>query len=99
MKILILSAAPESNSTQSILRAGRERDHEMIVINPANMYLLISDTVSGYDRVYDGTNQDNKPVRIKASEIDAIIPRIGTNLSYGTAVLEHLNNNLGIYST
>lgn len=99
MKILILSAAPNSSATQSIVKAGKKKGHTMLVINPANMYLLISDIVNGYDRVYDGTEQLTKPVRLLAKEIDAIIPRIGSNLSYGTAVLEHLNNNLNIFST
>lgn len=99
MKILILSAAPNSSATQSIVNAGKKKGHTMLVMNPANMYLLISDIVNGYDRIYDGTDQLTKPVRLLAKEIDAIIPRIGTNFSYGAAVLEHLNNNLGIFST
>ena len=99
MKILILSAAPNSSATQSIVKAGVKRGHTMLVINPANMYLLISDIVNGYDRIYDGTDQLTKPVRLLAKEIDAIIPRIGVNLAYGAAVLEHLNNNLNIFST
>lgn len=99
MKILVLSAAPNSSATQSIVEAGEKRGHTMLVKNPAYLYLLISDAVNGYDRVYDGFEQSTKPERLIAKEIDAIIPRIGSNLSYGTAVLEHLNNNLKIFST
>src|SRR5690554_1503253 len=99
MKILVLSATPNSKSTKSIIDAGKKREHEMLVLDPAYTYLLISDVENGYDRFYDGYDQDLKPVRIKAKEIDAIIPRIGANLAYGTAVLEHLNNNLHIFST
>ncbi len=99
MKILVLSAAPNSSSTKSIVAAGKKRKHEMLVLDPAYMYLLISDAVNGYDRVYDGFNHTMKPERIKAKDIDAIIPRIGANLSYGAAVLEHFNNNLKIFST
>ncbi len=99
MKILVLSAAANSSSTKSIVAAGKKRNHEMLVLDPAHMYLLISDAVNGYDRIYDGYDHESKPERIKAKEIDAIIPRIGVNLSYGAAVLEHLNNNLKIFST
>ena len=99
MKILVLSAAPNSYATQSIVKAGEKRGHTMLIKDPSYLYLLISDKVNGYDRVYDGYGQNEKPVRLKAKEIDAIIPRIGHNLAYGCAVLEHLNNNLGIFST
>jgi ribosomal protein S6--L-glutamate ligase len=99
MKILILSAAPSSAATKSIVKAGERRGHTMVVKNPKYLYLLISDAVSGYDRVYDGFERDEKPERLPAKEYDAIIPRIGGNLSYATAVLEHLNNNLSIFST
>lgn len=99
MKILVLSAAPNSSATKSIVKAGEKRGHIMIVKDPAFLYLLISDAVSGYDRVYDGYEHDTKPERLPAKEYDAIISRIGSNFSYGTAVLEHLNNNLGIFAT
>lgn len=99
MKILILSAAHNSAATKSIIKAGEKRGHEMIVKNPSFLYLLISDNINGFDRVYDGYGQSEKPIRLKANEIDAIIPRIGNNLAYGCAVLEHLNNNLRIFST
>jgi len=99
MKILVLSAAPNSAATKSIVKAGERRGHTMVIKNPAFLYLLISDSVSGYDRVYDGYERDTKPERLPAKEYDAIISRIGSNLSYGTAVLEHLNNNLGIFAT
>jgi ribosomal protein S6--L-glutamate ligase len=99
MKILVLSAAYKSYATKSIVKAGEEKGHEMIVKDPSYLYLLISDRVQGYDKVFDGFGQTDKPVRLKANEYDAIIPRIGRNLSYGCAVLEHLNNNLSIFST
>ena len=99
MKILILSAAPKSSATQSIIRAGKKRKHEMLVLDPAHLYLLISDAVNGYDRIYDGYDSKNKPVRIKAKDIDAVISRIGRNLSYGVSVLQHFRYNLGIFAT
>lgn len=98
MNILVLSAAYKSYATQSIVKAGRKRGHIMTVLDPAYLYLLINESVNGYDAVYDGYNRET-PERIKAKEIDAIIPRIGVNLSYAAAVLEHLNRNLNIFST
>ncbi len=99
MKILVLSAAPNSYATQSIVKAGKKKGHTMIIKDPAFLYLLISDIINGYDRIYDGFGRNNKPERLTAKEIDAIIPRIGVNLSYASAVMEHLNNNLRIFST
>ncbi|WP_372773469.1 RimK family alpha-L-glutamate ligase [Mangrovibacterium sp.] len=99
MKILILSAAPGSYATRDIVLKGQKRGHEMIVKDPAFLYLLISDKVAGYDRVYDGYGQEDRPIRLNAKGYDAIIPRIGINLAYGCSVLEHLNRNLKIFST
>ncbi len=99
MNILILSAAPNSSATKSIINAVKKRGHTAIVKDPAYLYLLVSENVSGFDRIYDGFDKQNTPERLKAKDIDAIISRIGGNLEYGAAVLEHLNNNLKIFST
>ncbi len=99
MKILILSAAPNSSATKSIIDAGKKRNHEMTVLDPSFLYLLISDAVNGYDRIYDGYNAESKPVRIKLNEVDAVISRIGTNLAYGCSVLHHFKYNLGVFTT
>lgn len=98
MRILVL-ATSNNDAVKSIVRAGEARGHEMVVKNPRWLYLLISDKVNGYDAVYDGLNQDDRPVKLMVSEYDAIIPRLGNNLSYSLSVLEHLNNNLRIFST
>lgn len=99
MKILVLSTSPGNVATKSIVRAGEAKGHEMIVKSPKWLYLLISDSVNGYDRVYDGYGQSDKPVKLALSSYDAIIPRLGNNLNYSLAVLEHLNHNLRIFST
>jgi len=99
MKIVILSASPNSSATKSIIAAGEKRKHEMTVLDPAYLYLLISDAVNGYDRVYDGYNKTYKPERIKLTDIDAVISRIGSNLQYGCSALHHLKYNLGIFTT
>ena len=99
LNIVILSAAPKSKSTKSIINAGEKRGHTMTVLNPAYLYLLISESESGYDRIYDGYDKHEIPVRIKAKNIDAVISRIGTNLLYGASVLHHFKYNLGIFTT
>lgn len=99
LNIAILSAAPNSEPTKSIIAAGEKRGHTMTVLNPGSLYLYISDKESGYDRIYDGSDGSDKPIRIKAKEIDAVISRIGANLEYGAAVLEHFNRNLNIFCT
>lgn len=99
MNIAILTADPHGSGTRSIVAAGEKRNHRMIILNPADLYLYISEKESGFDRVYNGKNQFSEPERVKSRDIDAIIPRIGNNLEYGTAVLEHFTRNLGIYAT
>lgn len=99
MKIIILSQDPHGEACRSIIKAGEKRGHKIDVIDPSFIYLYISDKVDGYDRVYNGKDKHSEPERMKVNEIDAIIPRLGGNLDYGCAVLEHLNHNLGIFST
>lgn len=99
MKILVLSASPNIDATKSIVAAGKERGHEMIVKNPSHLLMLISDSVNGYDRIYDGFDQDERPERMPTKNYDAIIPRLGSDLGYGCAIVRHLNENLNIFST
>ena len=98
MKILILGS-PKIDGTKSIVSAGKKRGHEMIVKYPSHLLMLISDSVNGYDRIYDGFGQEGKPERMPANQYDAIIPRIGSNLGYGCAIVRQLNENLNIFST
>jgi ribosomal protein S6--L-glutamate ligase len=99
MKILILSASPTIDATESIVKAGQKRGHEMTVKNPGHLLMLISESVNGNDRIYDGYNQDEKPERMTIKNYDAVIPRLGSDLGYGCSIVRHLNENLGIFST
>jgi ribosomal protein S6--L-glutamate ligase len=99
MNIIILSSNPNDEAVISITKAGKKRGHTMETYNPADLYLFISDKESGYDRIYNGNKDLPEPVRIFTSDIDAVIPRLGANLDYSCAVLEHLTNNMGIFST
>ncbi len=97
LNIAVLTTSPNSN--KSIEKAIEKRGHKCIMLNPNDLYLLISDSEKGYDRIYEGEQYKTQPTRLKAKDIDAVIPRIGSNLGYGTAVLEHMQGNLKIFST
>jgi len=99
LNIAILTASENNPGTQSIKNAGKKRGHNMTVYDPEHLYLLISDITQGYDRVYSSDPDKEKPERIKAKDIDAVISRVGKKLSYGCAVLEHFNRNLNIFCT
>ena len=97
MKIAIISYAENNSATKSIINAGESMGHQMSVLNPNDLAMFISDKI-GYDRLY---NKSNKSVmeRVFSNDIDAIIPRIGTNILYSSTIIDHLNLNLGIFST
>ena len=97
MKIAIISYAENNSATKSIITAGLAMGHQMSVLNPNDLAMFISDKI-GYDRLYNKSNKSNME-RIYANDIDAVIPRIGTNISYTSTLIDHLNLNLGIFST
>ena len=77
MKIAILSRKAELYSTNRLVVAAQERDHQVEVINPLHCFITI---------------EQGKPVLHYQSEaledIDAIIPRIGASVTFfGTAIL------------
>jgi ribosomal protein S6--L-glutamate ligase len=77
VKIVILSRNPKLYSTRRLVEAGRNRDHEVRVIDPLRCYMKI---VSHSPEIhYKGEKVEN---------VDAVIPRIGASITfYGTAVL------------
>ena len=93
MRIAIITAAPNSYSVKSLIRAILERKHLPEIIDPEDLYIYISDKKKGFDRIYQ------KELKIQKNEIDAIIPRIGSNLEFGAVTVEHFNKNIGIFST
>jgi glutathione synthase/RimK-type ligase-like ATP-grasp enzyme len=96
MNILVLNSSEKCFATQSIIKAGEKHGHKMIILDPAYFSPLVSNIEGGYDRIYDLLPRTASRITIK--EIDAIIPRIGNNLIYNSFILEHLAENLGIYS-
>jgi len=87
MKIGVLSTNPRLYSTRRLVEAGKERGHQMVVINHKRCYMNIT---------------SHKPaVHYKGeaiADIDAIIPRIGASVSfYGAAVVRQFEM-MGVYS-
>ena len=83
MRIAILSKNPKLYSHQRLLEAGRDRGHEMQMINTLHCYMNIS--------------QSNPKIHYRGGELvsnfDAVIPRIGvSNTFYGTAVLRQFES-------
>ena len=77
MKLAILSRAPRSYSTQRLRAAAEQRGHEVRVLNTLRFAIDLSG--EDPDLQYRG-----KPL----SDYDAILPRIGSSITYfGTAVV------------
>jgi ribosomal protein S6--L-glutamate ligase len=96
MKILILATGRPS---KHLIQAIEDKGHTYETHDPRNLYLFVSESENGYDRLYNGSSDVESPVRIKSKDIDAVISRIGADLVHGAAILRHLTDNLGIYGT
>lgn len=87
MKIGILSTNSRLYSTKRLMAAGKERGHEMMLIDHRRCYMNITSHRPG--------------IHFKGNEIEgveAIIPRIGASISfYGTAVVRQFEM-MGVYS-
>lgn len=87
MKIVVLSTNPRLYSTQRLIEAGKQRGHEMQIINHKRCYMNI--TSHRPEIHYKG---------VPLEGIDAIIPRIGASVSfYGAAVVRQFEM-MGVYS-
>ncbi len=86
MKIVILSRKKDLYSTQAMLKAGEERGHEMVLVDPLRCYMNITSHKPSIH--YKGE---------KLSGVDAVIPRIGASITYfGTAVVRQFEM-MGVY--
>jgi len=88
MNIGILSRNATLYSTQSLIKAARRANHEVVVLDHMRCDII---TESGAPTVfYNG---------IEIDDLDAIIPRIGTSATtYGAAVIRQFEA-MGVYST
>jgi ribosomal protein S6--L-glutamate ligase len=94
LHFLVLATGQQSKLIEAI----KEREHTYEVHNPNDLYLFVSQSENGYDRIYDGREELESPIRLKAKSYNAIVSRIGDSLNHGASILRHLNQNLGIYS-
>lgn len=86
MKIGILSRNRRLYSTQRLMEAGKQRGHQVVVVDPLKCYM---DIASHRPSIYY--------MGEKLSDFDAVIPRIGASItSYGLAVLRQFEM-LGVY--
>lgn len=77
MKIAVLSRNPKLYSTRRIMEAGEKHGHEMLILDHLKCVLIIE---KGNPHVFYGGKE--------VVGIDAIIPRIGTSVTfYGAAVV------------
>jgi ribosomal protein S6--L-glutamate ligase len=95
MNIAILSySSANYKSNRKIIEAGKKRNHKVVVLNPKNLVLYLSDK-EGQSRIY--TNENG--ILRRLPKIDAIIPRVATNISHCASIIDFFTNNLGVYST
>jgi len=97
MKILILATSKTSLAVRRLRHEAIKRGHKVNIVNPMDLFLLISNSESGYDRLYYVSGR--KVHRLNIKDYDAVIPRIGDNTGYGAFLVEHLNKNLRLFST
>ncbi|MBL4663564.1 MAG: RimK family alpha-L-glutamate ligase [Flavobacteriaceae bacterium] len=86
MNIAILSRGEQLYSTQSLLKAGLVRDHNMEVLDPSYCTMAIEDGKSVlyyYNELVD--------------DLDAVIPRIGaSNTYFGSSLVRHFQS-MGVF--
>ncbi|KOH46599.1 30S ribosomal protein S6--L-glutamate ligase [Sunxiuqinia dokdonensis] len=77
MKLVVLSRNPNLYSTQRLIEAGKQRGHEMLIVDHSKCDLVIEKKKPAV--YYKGQ---------KLEDVDAVIPRIGASITfYGTAVV------------
>ncbi len=86
MKIGILSRDPQIHSTQRLVSVARERGHEVRVVDVLSCFMNIN------------PNRPEVHYRDEILKFDAVIPRIGSSVTfYGTAVVRQFEM-AGVYS-
>lgn len=88
MNIVILSRSSELYSTDSLIRAGRRRNHYVRVFDHTYCDIVIE---KGRNKVlYNGQ---------EIKRVDAIIPRIGSTVTTHGAAIVRQFQNMGVFST
>ena len=95
LNFLVLATGSQKHLIDAITTYG----HTYELHDPRSLYLYVSESENGYDRIYDGLASLDKPIRLKVKNYDAVISRIGAGLEYGANILTHLSENLKVYTT
>lgn len=88
MKIAILSRGPKLYSTRRLVEAAEKRGHEVIVLNHLKCVLVIE---KGAPQIFYGGKE--------ITGIDAIIPRIGTSVTYYGAAVVRQFEQMKVFSS
>ena len=94
LKIFILSTGTPS---RRLIKAIESRGHTYERYNPKELYLLVSDSINGKDRLF-AENGEDEPKELFPKDFDAVMTRLGGGGEYGLTVLQHLTDNIGLYS-
>jgi ribosomal protein S6--L-glutamate ligase len=97
MKLHVLVLCTNKNQ-HYLFEALKKQGHTWECFTPEELNLLISDSVNGNDRMYADDGEDN-PKRLHLKSFNGIVVRLSGTGEYGLTILQHLNVNLGIYST
>ena len=94
LHILILATGTVSKHLTDAIKNG---GHTFEVYAPDELYLLVSDSILGYDRLYAEQGEE-QPKRLHLKNFNAVMTRLGNGGEYGLTVLRHLTENIGLYS-
>lgn len=91
--LVLATGTPSRHLINAITKRGHTYEHH----NPNDLYLFVSESENGYDRIYNGSAALERPVRLKSKSYNAIVSRLGGGLEHGASILRHLTENLDIY--
>lgn len=94
-EIIILSGSLKIKANRLLSEAIEKHGYTVRILDPTKLQLYLSDR-NGWDLVYD--NYRGKPTRIHTGNIKAIIPRLGSNLTYNSFIINQFTSNLGVYT-
>jgi ribosomal protein S6--L-glutamate ligase len=94
LNILILSTG---NPSKRLIKAIESRGHTYECYSPKELYLLVSDSKNGKDRLFVENGTDT-PKELFPKNFNAVMTRLGGGGDYGLTVLQHLTDNIGLYS-
>ena len=94
LNILILSTG---NPSKRLIKAIESRGHTYECYSPKELYLLVSDSKNGKDRLFVENGTD-APKELFPKNFNSVMTRLGGGGDYGLTVLQHLTDNIGLYS-